>query len=202
MLPPVAFTVLVKKKVDENTKLMPISDYNKQKMVVEKLIENYSKLFRTVIVRPATVCGYSPRLRLDLSVNLLTYNAYKNKIINIFGGNQIRPNIHIDDMVSLYYFLLVKQDLNGTFNAGFENLSIKRIAGMIKKHIRCKLKILKSNDPRSYRLDSSKLLSTGFKPKKNVDVAIKEMIKFFRKNKYIATKNNINLQKMQYLEIK
>lgn len=190
------------KRVDENTKLTPISDYNKQKMVVEKLIENYSNHFRTVIVRPATVCGYSSRLRLDLSVNLLTYHAYKNKIIKIFGGNQIRPNIHIDDMVSLYYFLLVKEDLKGTFNAGFENLSIKKIASKIRKHIRCKLKILKSNDPRSYRLDSSKLLSTGFKPKKNVDVAIKEMIKFFRKNKYIATKNNINLQKMQYLEIK
>ena len=94
-------------------------------------------------MRPATVCGYSSRLILDLSVNLLTYHAYKNKIIKIFGGNQIRPNIHIDDMVSLYYFLLVKEDLKGTFNAGFENLSIKKIASKIRKHIRCKLKILK-----------------------------------------------------------
>tara|TARA_B100000575_G_C23099206_1_gene634107 strand:+ start:680 stop:1621 length:942 start_codon:yes stop_codon:yes gene_type:complete len=191
-----------KKKVDENTKLIPISDYNKQKMVVEKLIENYSKFFRTVIVRPATVCGYSPRLRLDLSVNLLTYQAYKNKIINVFGGNQIRPNIHIDDMVSLYHFLLENNDVRGTFNAGFENLSIKSIAKNIKKHIKCKLKVSKSNDLRSYRLDSSKLLSTGYKPKKNVEIAIKEMLKFFKEKKYISTKNNINLQKMQNLEIK
>ncbi len=191
-----------KKRVDESTKLIPISDYNKQKMVVEKLVENYSKFFRTVIVRPATVCGFSPRLRLDLSVNLLTYSAYRNKIINIFGGNQIRPNIHIDDMVSLYFFLFLREDLRGTFNAGFENLSIKNIALMIKKQLKCKLKILKSNDPRSYRLDSSKLLSTGYKPKKNVNIAIKEMIKFFKKNKYVSSKENINLQKMQLLEIK
>ena len=191
-----------KKKVDEDTKLLPISDYNKQKMVVEKLVENYSKLFRTVIVRPATVCGYSPRLRLDLTVNLLTYNAYRNKIINIYGGNQIRPNIHIDDMISLYYFLFLRNDLKGIFNAGFENLSIKKIANMIQGQINCKLIISKSNDPRSYKIDSSKLLSTGFRPKKNVTVAIKEMINFFKKKKYILTKENINLRKMKHLIIK
>ena len=92
--------------------------------------------------------------------------------------------------------------LKGIFNAGFENLSIKKIANMIKRQINCKLKISKSNDPRSYRIDSSKLLSTGFRPKKNVTVAIKEMIKFFKKKKYILTKENINLQKMKNLVIK
>ena len=122
-----------KKKVDELTSKVPISDYNKQKMVTEKVIESFSKDFRTIIFRPATVCGISPRLRLDVSVNLLTYQAYKNKIINVLGGKQIRPNIHIDDMVSLYDFALKNKTLEGIYNAGFENISILDISKMIQK---------------------------------------------------------------------
>ena len=90
-----------KNKVDETTSKLPLSDYNKQKMVTEKVIETYSKDFRTVIFRPATVCGLSKRMRLDVSVNLLTYQAFKNNEITVLGGKQIRPNIHIDDMVSI-----------------------------------------------------------------------------------------------------
>ena len=191
-----------KKKVDELTSKVPISDYNKQKMVTEKVIESFSKDFRTIIFRPATVCGISPRLRLDVSVNLLTYQAYKNKIINVLGGKQIRPNIHIDDMVSLYDFALKNKNLEGIYNAGFENISILDISKMIQKVTNCRINIKASNDPRSYRLDSSKILSKGFKPKKNVNIAVEELLNFFKSNKYKASFKNINLQLMQKINIR
>ena len=173
-----------KNRVDEKTSKLPLSDYNKQKMVTEKVIETYSKDFRTVIFRPATVCGLSKRLRLDVSVNLLTYQAFKNNEITVLGGKQIRPNIHIDDMVSLYNFAIKNKNLSGIFNAGFENISILDIAKKISKITGCKISIKKSNDPRSYRLDSSKIISKGFKPRKNVDTAIYELISFFKKKKF------------------
>lgn len=188
------YGVSKKPKVTEKTSLLPISDYNKQKMVTEKILETYSKKMRVVVVRPATVCGHSDRLRLDVTVNILTYQAYKNKIITVFGGKQIRPNIHINDMVGIYLFLLKNRKIEGIFNAGFENLSVLKIAKKIQKLTSCRIKILKSNDPRSYRLDSSKLLKTGFKPKKNVDFAISELLNFFSKKNFRSNDNNINLK--------
>ena len=185
-----------KKKVKEDTPLFPISDYNKQKMITEKVIESFSKFFRVVMIRPATVCGISPRLRLDLSVNMLTYQAVKNKIITVFGGKQIRPNIHIDDMVSLYNFFHKNKKIEGIFNAGFENLSILEISKKIQNHADCKIKILKSNDPRSYRLDSSKIISLGFKPAKGVEDAIIEGIELFRKSTFKIKDKNLNLKQM------
>ena len=171
-------------------------------MVTEKVIETYSKDFRTVIFRPATVCGLSKRLRLDVSVNLLTYQAFKNNEITVLGGKQIRPNIHIDDMVSLYNFAIKNKNLNGIYNAGFENISILDIAKKISKITGCKISIKKSNDPRSYRLDSSKIISKGFKPRKNVDTAIYELISFFKKKNFKKTYKNINLELMQKIKVK
>lgn len=191
-----------KNRVDETTPKLPLSDYNKQKMVTEKVIETYSKDFRTVIFRPATVCGLSKRLRLDVSVNLLTYQAFKNNEITVLGGKQIRPNIHIDDMVSLYNFAIKNKNLSGIFNAGFENISILDIAKKISKITGCKISIKKSNDPRSYRLDSSKIVSKGFKPRKNVDTAIHELISFFKKVNFKKTYKNINLELMQKIKVK
>jgi nucleoside-diphosphate-sugar epimerase len=191
-----------KNRVDEKTSKLPLSDYNKQKMVTEKVIETYSKDFRTVIFRPATVCGLSKRLRLDVSVNLLTYQAFKNNEITVLGGKQIRPNIHIDDMVSLYNFAIKNKNLNGIYNAGFENISILDIAKKISKITGCKISIKKSNDPRSYRLDSSKIISKGFKPRKNVDTAIYELISFFKKKNFKKTYKNINLELMQKIKVK
>tara|TARA_A100001035_G_C27779882_1_gene501182 strand:+ start:840 stop:1781 length:942 start_codon:yes stop_codon:yes gene_type:complete len=195
------YGVSIKKRVTENTNLLPISDYNKQKMITEKVIESFKDLFRIVIIRPATVCGISPRLRLDLSVNMLTYQAAKNKLITVFGGDQIRPNIHIDDMVSLYLYCYQNKNLIGTFNAGFENISILDIAKKIQKKIDCKIKILKSNDPRSYRLDSSKILKKGFKPLKSVEDAIDEGKKLFSKKKFKINQKNLNLKQMLKLNI-
>lgn len=171
-------------KVKENLSLEPISTYNKAKMITERLILSYQKKINITIIRPATVCGVSPRMRFDLSVNMMAYQALKNKKMKVFGGQQTRPNIHIDDLVNLYQFFFKKhKKFNGIFNAGFENLKIIEIAEIVKKIIPAKIKIFKNNiDIRNYRVNSSKLLRLGFKPKKNVEDAIKEIKNHFSDN--------------------
>ena len=190
------------KKVVENLSLEPISIYNKAKMVAERILLSYSDKINISIIRPATVCGISSRMRFDVSVNMLTYQALKNKKITVFGGNQVRPNIHIDDLVDLYiFFLKNNKKLNGIFNAGFENLSIKQIAKNISKEIKSNIIFLKNtNDKRSYRVDSSKLKNVGFKPKKNVMIAIKELKKYF--NTQSVKKVNKNSFSIDWLKKK
>ena len=169
------------KKVNESLSLKPISLYNKVKMCTERLILSYNRSIEVFILRPATVCGFSPRMRLDVAVNALTFGALKNKTIKVFGGSQIRPNIHIDDMVDAYiFFLKSKKKLQGIYNLGFENKSILSIAKLIKSKIKSNINIYKnSNDPRSYRLSSSKILKVGFRPKKTVSDAIVELKNLF-----------------------
>ena len=178
------YGVKKEKKVIETLSLKPISTYNKAKMIAEKTILSYSNKIDVTIVSPATVCGVSPRMRFDLSVNMMAYQAIKNKKMTVFGGQQTRPNIHIDDLLDLYQFFLKKnRKFNGIFNAGFENLKIIEIAKKVKKIIPAEIKIFKNNiDIRDYRLDSSKLLSLGFKPKKNVGDAIREIKEHYGKN--------------------
>ena len=183
------------KRVTENLSLKPISDYNKTKMTTEKVLISYRDKIALTIIIPATVCGLSPRMRFDLSVNVLTISALEKKEITVFGGNQIRPNIHIDDLVDLYIFFL-KRKKTGIFNAGFENLKILKIAEIIQKKTSCKIKILKSNDPRSYRLSSEKLLKTGYRPKKNVEIAIDEIINAYKKGLIKNKLSNNNLKWM------
>jgi nucleoside-diphosphate-sugar epimerase len=163
-------------QVTEDLELLPISEYNKTKMCGERIVLSYKDVMVVQIVRPATVCGFSPRMRLDVSVNLLTMQAIKNGKITVFGGNQVRPNIHIDDVTDLYLFLLDHPEHVGVFNAGFENISILDIARMVVKHVPAEIVVSPSNDPRSYRVNSDKLLAAGFRPKKTVEDAIKEMI--------------------------
>jgi nucleoside-diphosphate-sugar epimerase len=168
------------KKVHEGLKLEPISTYNKAKMITERILLSYKNKINLTIIRPATVCGFSPRMRLDVSVNMLTYQALTKGKITVFGGKQIRPNIHIDDLVDLYLFI-IKKKISGIYNAGFENLSILNIAKKIKKKINCEIKIIKNNiDVRSYRVDSSKLLNKGFRPKKTIDDAVNEINYLFK----------------------
>ena len=156
-------------KVTEDLELVPISTYNKTKMVRRKNIFILKDELKVNCIRPATVCGISPRMRLDVSVNMLTYQA-KGKI-TVFGGNQTRPNIHIKDMVNVYKHFLKNTDIpSGCFNAGFENISILDIAKEVARLIDAEIIITESNDPRSYRQDSTKLLETGFKPKYNIRV--------------------------------
>ena len=169
------------KNVTENLDLNPITDYNKTKMIAERVLLSFKDLIDVTIVRPATVCGMSSRMRLDVSVNMLTIQALKNRLITVYGGEQTRPNIHIDDIVELYFFLLEKPKILGIYNAGFENLSINSIANSIRKKIKnTQVKKTLTNDKRSYHISSQKLLNIGFQPKKNVENAIDEMINQFR----------------------
>ena len=172
-------------RVHENLSLEPISLYNKVKMTTERLLLSYKNDIELFIVRPATVCGYSPRMRYDVTVNALTYSALTKGIISVFGGNQIRPNIHIQDIVDLYFFLMRTNKKNcGIYNAGFENLSVIQIAKKVQEIIPAKINIIKSKiDPRSYRLDSSKLEKIGFKRSKGVMDAILELKSNHQKNK-------------------
>ncbi len=121
------------KKVTEDLDLVPISVYNKTKMIAERVFMSFKDKIRINCIRPATVCGVSPRMRFDVSVNLLTLQAIKKKQITVFGGNQIRPNIHLQDMIRLYEFFLKRNIPSGFYNAGFENLKIINIAKMIQK---------------------------------------------------------------------
>ena len=175
------YGVKTEDNVTEELTLEPLSEYNKTKMVSERVLKSYSGQMKVQIVRPATVCGLSPRMRLDVSVNMLTMQALTTGMIKVFGGTQVRPNIHIDDICDLYVFLLDNPELEGVFNAGFENISILEIARLVKERVECDIVITGGNDPRSYRLDSSKLLKTGFKPKKKVSHAIDEIIAAFTK---------------------
>jgi nucleoside-diphosphate-sugar epimerase len=165
--------------VTEDLELVPISEYNKTKMVAERVVKSYSDQMVTTSIRPATVCGLSPRMRLDVVVNLLTMQALKKGELTVLGGEQTRPNIHIDDMVDLYLFVLEKR-LAGIYNAGFENISVLEIAEAIRQEVDAKVTIKPSNDPRSYRVNSDRLLATGFRPKRSVQQAIREMVAAYR----------------------
>ncbi len=163
-------------QVTEDLILNPISEYNKTKMVAERVLLSYQDDMVVQIIRPATVCGYSPRMRLDVSVNMLTMQALSKGKITVFGGTQVRPNIHIDDITDVYLHMLDHPELTGVYNAGFENISILDIAKLVTKHIPVEIAVTASNDPRSYRVNADKLLATGFTPKKCVEDAIREII--------------------------
>jgi nucleoside-diphosphate-sugar epimerase len=163
-------------QVTEDLELKPISEYNKTKMVAERVLLSYKDDMVVQIIRPATVCGYSPRMRLDVSVNLLTMHALSKGKITVFGGKQVRPNIHIDDLIDMYIHLIDHPEFTGIYNAGFENISILDIAKLVTKHVPVEIEITESNDPRSYRVNSDRILNTGFKPKKGVENAILEII--------------------------
>jgi nucleoside-diphosphate-sugar epimerase len=167
-------------QVTEDLELKPISEYNKTKMVGERVLLSYSEDMAVQIVRPATVCGVSPRMRLDVSVNMLTMQALSKGKITVFGGAQTRPNIHIDDITDVYLHLLDHPEVTGVYNAGFENISILDIAKIVTKHVPVEIVVTESNDPRSYRVNSDKLLATGFKPKKSVEDAVTEIIAKYR----------------------
>ena len=187
-------------QVTEELSLVPLSDYNKTKMISERVLLSYADEILIQIVRPATVCGYSPRMRLDLSVNILTSQAYQNQKITVFGGSQTRPNIHIQDMVGVYlHFLNQGDSIHGIFNAGFENLSIMEIAQRASSKIKSEILVSESNDPRSYRLNSDKLLATGFNQKFTVDDAMDELIEAFQNGRLKDEDKYYNIRTMKEL---
>lgn len=163
-------------EVTEELELVPISDYNKTKMIAERVLLSYADRIAVQCVRPATVCGLSPRMRLDVAVNLLTAQAATKGEITVLGGDQTRPNIHIRDLVRVFeHFINLGDKEQGVFNAGFENLTILQIAETVSKHVPAKITVAPSNDPRSYRLCSRKLEATGFTPEYRVEDAIREI---------------------------
>lgn len=181
--------------VTEDHPLVPLTLYNKFKGMCEPhLFKHMSDEFVCVTIRPATICGYSPRMRLDLSVNILTNHAVNNRKITVLGGKQLRPNLHINDMADLYELLLdVPADkLQGqTFNAGYENMSIMDIAHTVKKVVEeeipgapIEIDVAETNDPRSYHINSQKIEKTiGFKPIRSVEDAIRDLCKAFNEGK-------------------
>lgn len=175
------YGVKEEEQVTEDLTLLPISEYNKTKMVSERVLLSYQDDMVVQIIRPATVCGLSPRMRLDVSVNLLTMAALTKGKITVFGGKQVRPNIHIQDITDAYLFLLDNPQHTGIFNAGFENLSILEIAQRVSEKLDVPLEITESDDIRSYRVNSDRLLATGFKPKHTVDDAIDEITAAFQR---------------------
>jgi nucleoside-diphosphate-sugar epimerase len=189
-------------EVTEELSLVPISDYNKTKMISERVLLSYQDKIKVNIVRPATVCGYSPRMRLDLSVNMLTFQAIANKRITVFGGDQTRPNIHIKDMIRVYHhFLAVGKQHTGIYNAGFENISILEIAQRATKHAPAEVVVTPSNDPRSYRLSSKKLLATGFAPKFTVEDGILEVIAAYKDGRLRDNELCYNIKTMKKISV-
>lgn len=184
-------------QVTEDLELKPISEYNKTKMVGERVLLSYRDDMVVQIVRPATVCGYSPRMRLDVSVNMLTMQALINGRITVFGGDQTRPNIHIDDITDFYLHLIDNPEMTGVYNAGFENISILEIAKLVTKYVPADIVVSPSNDPRSYRVNSDKLLATGYVPKKGIEHAVQEIIEKYQSGVLNDNDRYYNLKWMQ-----
>ncbi|MEC4854036.1 MAG: SDR family oxidoreductase, partial [Jaaginema sp. PMC 1079.18] len=189
-------------QVTEDLPLVPISVYNKTKMVAERVLLSYSNQMKIHCIRPATVCGISPRMRLDVSVNMLTFQALKNGKITVFGGQQTRPNIHIQDIVNVYRHFLKYPNLpTGCYNAGFENISILEIAERVKQKIPTEIVVTESNDPRSYRQNSDKLIATGFAKQYSVNHAIDEIIAKDKAGQVIETDQCYTVRWMKKLNL-
>jgi len=198
--------------VTENSSLEPITDYSKFKVMCEKILLNEAAdNFFITIIRPATVCGFSPRLRLDLVVNILTNLGYHNGVIKIFGGKQLRPNINIKDMCGAYVSVIkseyskIKDQI---FNVGFENHSVENLALMVKKNIgdNIHLQYVETNDNRSYHISSKKIVNEiNFQPEFDIDDAIKSLLEAFNKKLIKHPLNNeeyFNIKKMKSINLK
>jgi nucleoside-diphosphate-sugar epimerase len=179
--------------VTEEHPLLPVSLYNKFKGMCEPILwKHKADNFTCTALRPATVCGYSPRTRLDLSVNILTNHAINKGKITVFGGSQMRPNLHIEDMVDAYELLLdaPHEKVHGeVFNIGFENHSIADIALMVQKVVKeefpekgeIPIETTPSNDNRSYHVNSDKVKRVlGFEPKRNIEDAVRDVARAFK----------------------
>ena len=189
-------------QVTEDLPLVPISVYNKTKMVAERVLLSFQKDIQIHCIRPATVCGWSPRMRLDVSVNMLTLQALKNGVITVFGGEQTRPNIHIQDMIRVYQHFLENPNLDsGCYNAGFENISILDIAQQVVKKIPAEIQVTDSNDPRSYRQNSDKLMATGFLPQYSVADAIDDVINRYKDGHLVDSDQCYTVRWMKQLNL-
>jgi nucleoside-diphosphate-sugar epimerase len=198
--------------VTEELELKPLTDYSKYKaMCEEELEKRRSPGFTTLTLRPATVCGYSPRLRLDLSVNILTNHAINRGKITVFGGDQLRPNFHVRDCAELYVkcLALPSEQIDGKiFNAGYQNLSIRRIAELVREVVGSNVEIeaTPSDDNRSYHISSEKIRrELGYEPRHTIEDAVRELKAAFEAGKVPDPMTNslyYNIKRMQELHLK
>ncbi|MFA6119432.1 MAG: NAD-dependent epimerase/dehydratase family protein [Parachlamydiales bacterium] len=199
--------------VTEDMSLEPLTDYSRYKADCEKiLLKHKSNDFECCILRPATVCGYSRRQRLDVIVNILTNNAYHTGKIKVIGGGQMRPNIHIDDMVQAYVSALEasKEKIQGQiFNVGFQNHTVLELSNMVKNKVSKKRKVdlefIETNDNRSYHISSRKITQIlNFNPKFKIEDAIDGLIDAFETKKLIEPLTNtlyFNIARMKELNL-
>ena len=198
--------------VTEDLPLLPLTDYSKYKALCEEvLLAKRVPGFVTLILRPSTVCGYSPRLRLDLTVNILTNHAVNNRKITVFGGQQMRPNIHIEDMANAYIKSLEwpDEDIDGKiFNVGFDNFTVSEIANKVRKVVGEDIEIVTTptDDNRSYHVSSAKIRKElGFVAAHSVEDAIRDLVAAFHAGKIpnaMTDSRYYNIKTMQELKLR
>lgn len=198
--------------VTEDLPLLPLTDYSKYKALCEDVLdEEREPGFVAVTLRPATVCGYAPRLRLDLTVNILTSHAINNGRITVFGGEQLRPNIHVEDMTDLYLVLLEQADeaIDGkVWNAGYHNLKVLSIADLVREQIGPQVDIVvtPSDDQRSYHVSSERIRhDIGFVARRSVKDAIGDLKTAFLLGKVpdaMRDDRYYNIKRMQALKLR
>uniref|UniRef100_UPI004048DE60 NAD-dependent epimerase/dehydratase family protein n=1 Tax=Algoriphagus sp. TaxID=1872435 RepID=UPI004048DE60 len=206
------YGVKEERDVHEGMSLEPLTDYSKFKAECETILANYeSPDFTTVTIRPATVCGYSTRQRLDVVVNILTNLAYHKREISVFGGKQLRPNIHIADMVEAYLTLLraPKEKIAGEiFNAGFENQTVLDLAETVQRVVGNDVKLVATptNDNRSYHISSKKIADKlGFVATHTIAEAAEDLKQAFEKGllqNSLDDEKYFNIKRMQNIELK
>jgi nucleoside-diphosphate-sugar epimerase len=198
-------------EVTEDLPLQPLTDYSKYKALCEQvLMQEREPGFITVVLRPATICGYAPRLRLDLTVNILTNHAISNGRIAVFGGEQLRPNLHIEDMTDLYLVLLEAPDdiVDGKiWNAGYHNLKVREIAEMVRAQVgqNIEITVTPTNDHRSYHVSSRRIHNElGFTTRRTVEDAIMDLRAAFVSGKVpnaMTDPRYYNIKRMQGLNL-
>ena len=199
-------------EVTEELALEPLTDYSKFKAMCEQVLaEERAPGFVTCTLRPATVCGYAPRQRLDVVVNILTNQAFNTRHIKVLGGSQKRPNIHIQDMTDLYVFLLQQPDerIDGeVYNAGFENHTLNQLAEMVRRQVGndIAVDVVPTNDLRSYHVSSDKMRrKLGFTPKHTIEEAVSDLVSAFRAGKLPNSLDDpryFNIKRMQEISLK
>ena len=212
------YGVSKEKNVTEEHPLVPLTLYNKFKGMCEPLLfKHTNKDFSGVVFRPATVCGYAPRQRLDLTVNILTNFAVNKNEIKVFGGEQLRPNLHIKDYCDAVELLIISEKSkieNQIFNIGYQNMSINEIAQLVKEVVeeeypeKGKIKITKTSsaDNRSYHINSEKIKKVlGFEPKRSIAMAIKDLCYAFKQGKIVNSFENdfyFNVDRLKRIKAK
>jgi nucleoside-diphosphate-sugar epimerase len=206
------YGVKAETNVTEDLPLEPLTDYSKYKAMCEDvLMQARTPGFTTLILRPATVCGYSPRQRLDLTVNILTNHAFNNRKITVFGGDQMRPNIHIEDMCALYLESLEwpGEAIDGKiYNAGYENSRVMDIATMVRDVVGddVAIEVVPTDDHRSYHISSAKIAhELGFKPYCTIEDAVRDLVSAFQNGKLpdpLTRQEYYNIKTFQALDLK